>query len=405
MEGTKQHTAAGSMAGYLFQPERALYWLAKTPNGAQIGIETEDDIVIKAINEEIIGREQDKHSISDNIPFGDNSKDLWNTLGIWCKAVKSNEVNVELCKFHLVTNKVVPEGLAKRLGRAVTDLAAKACLEELRNKSLELPNSLIGIGNQVCQCDDDMLMKLIKNIEVCDSDDGTHGSELQEQVRSLLLVPSDVPFDEVYNGLLGWVHTCALNAWRNRRPAWLKRELFVNYYHRLLARYKIRPFIETAKSLISVSDDQRNHYMNELFVRQLYLLSIEQDDDLLIDAIDDYLCNIAERTRFSVDGNLTKQDFDLFDEALSNRWRLIHSAKKQTFNIKKRTADDVQSLGELTGVEVLLETLNHREHLAGVPTEHYYLTRGSYHSLANQMLVGWHPEYAQILGGKDDKNR
>jgi hypothetical protein len=404
MEGTKQHTAAGSMAGYLFQPERALYWLVNSPVGAQIGIETEDDIVIRASNDEVIGREQDKHSVSDNIPFGDSSKDLWNTLGIWCKAIKSDEVNVELCKFHLVTNKVLPEGIARRLGQAETEVEARACLEKLRNKSLELPGSLIGIGNLVCQNDDEILLKLIRNIVVCDRNDGAHGSELQEQVRSLLLVPSDVPFDEVYNGLLGWIHTCALNAWRNRRPAWLKRDLFVIYYHRLLARYKIRPFIETAKSLISVSNDQRNHHMNELFVRQLYLLSIEQNDDLLIDAIDDYLCNIAERTRFGVDGNLTKQDFDLFDEALSNRWRLIHSAKKQIFNIKKRTTDDIQSLGELLGIDVLLETLNHREYLAGVPTEQDYLTRGSYHNLANQMLVGWHPEYVHILGGKDDKN-
>jgi hypothetical protein len=402
MGGTKQHTAPGQMAGYLFQPERALYWLAKSPDGAQIGIETEDDIVIKAINDEITGREQDKHSTSDNIPFGDSSKDLWNTLGIWCKAIKSNEVNVEICQFHLVTNKVLPEGITRRLGRAVTDLEVKACMDELRNKSLTLTDPIAEIGKQVCQSEDWLLQKLIKNIVVSDSSDGAYGSRLKEQVRSLLLIPSDVPYDEVYNGLLGWIHSCALNSWRNRKPAWLMRELFVVYYQRLLAKYKIRPFVETAKSLFLDLESQRNHYMNELFVRQLYLLSFEQNDDLLIDAIDDYLCNKTERTRFSVVGNLTNEDFDLFDEALSDRWQLIHSVKKQTFKIKKRTTDDVQILGELIGLEVLSETLEHRENLAGVATEQFYLTRGSYHHLANQMLVGWHPEYAQILGGTDE---
>ncbi|MFF2912787.1 ABC-three component system protein [Paenibacillus sp. NPDC057934] len=401
MGGTKQHTAAGQMAGYLFQPERALYWLAKSSDGSQIGIETEDDIVIKAINNEITGREQDKHSTSDNIPFGDSSKDLWNTLRIWCMAIQSNEVNVEQCQFHLVTNKILPEGITKRLGRAATDIDAKACLEELRRKAFTLPDYISEIGKQVCQSEDTVLLKLIKNIVVSDSADGAHGSELKDQVRSLLLIPSDVPYDEVYNGLLGWIHSCALNAWRNRKPAWLQRELFTLYYHRLLTKYKIRPFIETAKSLMPVSDGERNHYMNELFVRQLYLLSFEQSDDLLIDAIDDYLCNATERTRFSVAGNLTKEDLELFDEALSERWQLIHSVKKQTFKIKKRTSDDVQTLGELIGLEVLSETLDHNESLAGVATEQSYLTRGSYHHLANQMLVGWHPEYAQLLGGTD----
>ncbi|UOK62722.1 hypothetical protein MT997_31890 [Paenibacillus sp. OVF10] len=220
--GTKQHTAAGQMAGYLFQPERALYWLANSPEGAQIGIETEDDIVIKASSDEITAREQDKHSTSDNIPFGDSSKDLWNTLGIWCKAIKSNEVDVRICKFHLVTNKNLPDGFAKRLGSAMTDQEAKICMGELRDKLSTLPKSTKEIAEQVCNTGDMQLLELIKNIVVSDSSDGAYGDELKKQIRSLLLVPSDVPFDEVYNALLGWIHSCALNSWRNREPAWLK---------------------------------------------------------------------------------------------------------------------------------------------------------------------------------------
>ncbi|OMF08729.1 hypothetical protein BK131_25640 [Paenibacillus amylolyticus] len=405
MGGTKQHTAAGQMAGYLFQPERALYWLANSPEGAQIGIETEDDIVIKASSDEITAREQDKHSTSDNIPFGDSSKDLWNTLGIWCKAIKSNEVDVRICKFHMVTNKNLPDGFAKRLGSAMTDQEAKICMGELRDKLSTLPKSTKEIAEQVCNTGDMQLLELIKNIVVSDSSDGAYGDELKKQIRSLLLVPSDVPFDEVYNALLGWIHSCALNSWRNREPAWLKRELFTLYYHRLLTRYKIRPFIETAKSLMPVSPGERSHYMNEMFVRQLYLLSFEQSDDLLIDAIDDYLCNITERTRFSREGNLTKEDFEIFDDALSTRWSLIHSVKKQEFKIKKRSTEDVQSLGELIGLEVLSDTLDHKENLAGVATEQLYLTRGSYHHLANQMKVGWHPDYKQILGGKNESTK
>ncbi|UOK62721.1 hypothetical protein MT997_31885 [Paenibacillus sp. OVF10] len=65
----------------------------------------------------------------------------------------------------------------------------------------------------------------------------------------------------------------------------------------------------------------------------------------------------------------------------------------------------MQSLGELIGLEVLSDTLDHKENLAGVATEQLYLTRGSYHHLANQMKVGWHPDYKQILGGENESTK
>lgn len=42
----RSHVAAGPMAGYLFQPIRALYWLMKVPRGATVGVETEDDVAV-----------------------------------------------------------------------------------------------------------------------------------------------------------------------------------------------------------------------------------------------------------------------------------------------------------------------------------------------------------------------
>jgi hypothetical protein len=397
MEGTKRHTAAGGMAGFLFQPERALFWLAQSKDGSQVGIETDDDIAIKALNEEIIVREQDKHSISANVPFGNLSRDLWNTLSIWCRAVMANEVNPSICKFHLVTNKILPDGLAKRLGSATNEQESMVCVKELRQTVHELPESVVSYADDVLLLDEKLLCSLINNLVVCDGSMSSHGDELKEQVRSLLLVPSELPFDDIFINLLGWIHSCALNCWRNKKPAWLKREAFIVYYHRLLERYKVRPFIETAKSLIAVSLDERHRHMNDDFVKQMYLLSIEENDNLLMEAIDDYLCCMSERTRFSVEGNLTKQDFDVFEEILTERWKLIHSSKQQAFRIKKRNYDDVQSLGEMLGLDVLTETLDHRELLAGQQTEQFYLTRGSYHHLANQLVVGWHPDFKRIF--------
>ncbi|NOU63217.1 hypothetical protein GC096_04040 [Paenibacillus sp. LMG 31461] len=401
MGGTNKHTSPGSMAGFLFQPERALYWLAKSKDGALIGIETEDDIVIKSMNDEILVREQDKHSISDSIPFGDRSVDLWKTLSIWCKAITANEVDPSIVEFHLVTNKIVLDGLAKKLANSKNEDDSKESAIALLDIAVQLPESMVQFVVEIINMEESLLYKMIQNIVLTDGSANSFGESLMSEVRSLLLVPTDVPFDEVYNMLLGWIHSCALNNWRNKKPAWLKREAFIIYYHRLLERYKIKPFIETAKRMIPVSEDERNRVMSDTFVKQLYLLSIEEKDTLLMEAIDDYLCCLAEKTRFSVEGNLTKQDFDDFDERITERWKLIHSTNRQSFKIKKRKSDDVQSLGEEVGLQILSVTLDHREVLAGQPTEQFYLTRGSYHHLSSELKVGWHPDFKEIFGERE----
>jgi len=45
-----QHSAAGSNAGFNYQFERALYWLASSPAGSTIGIETDDDVAVRGAN-------------------------------------------------------------------------------------------------------------------------------------------------------------------------------------------------------------------------------------------------------------------------------------------------------------------------------------------------------------------
>ena len=73
------HSAPGPSAGYGYQIERALYWLARSPAGAAVGIETDDDVAVRNGTKSLL--EQDKHSIAAGAePFGDRSRDLWNTL-------------------------------------------------------------------------------------------------------------------------------------------------------------------------------------------------------------------------------------------------------------------------------------------------------------------------------------
>ena len=75
-----EHSAPGINAAFSYQFERALYWLAKSPAGFVIGVETDDDVAILGDDgSELL--EQDKHSVRESgEPFGDRSKDFMEHL-------------------------------------------------------------------------------------------------------------------------------------------------------------------------------------------------------------------------------------------------------------------------------------------------------------------------------------
>ena len=102
------HSAAGTNAGFSYQFERALCWLAQSPAGSIIGVETEDDVAVSGADSSKL-LEQDKHSVRAAAePFGNRSKDLWNTLAIWIEALDTKEVVADTTTFLMVTNKVLP---------------------------------------------------------------------------------------------------------------------------------------------------------------------------------------------------------------------------------------------------------------------------------------------------------
>src|SRR5437899_985859 len=125
------HSAAGSNAGFIFQFERAMFWLAQSPAGCVVGVETDDDVAVRGPDGSRV-LEQDKHSVrADTEPFADRSKDLWNTLAIWTEALDNGEVNADTTMFLMVTNKTLPECIAHKINRAHSQEEITACIADL----------------------------------------------------------------------------------------------------------------------------------------------------------------------------------------------------------------------------------------------------------------------------------
>lgn len=386
-----QHSAPGSAAGFIYQFERALYWLAKSPAGFVIGIETDDDVTIQQSDGTQV-LEQGKHSIQKGAkPFSDRSDDLWNTLSIWLQALVDGEVAPDKTRFLMVTNKTLPpDRLARRIGNAETSEEIEECVAELE-KVGKSPSETIAknVKTVLSPASRTFLKTLIKSCEVSDCSDNSAGAVLREKTVSELQIPEWCsPFtDSIVDELSGWIERYALDLWRQGKPAWIQRDYFINQLYAILDYRKRQIKREKAENLIPVGDEDVEQQKGRPFVKQIFLVT--DDEDIVVSSIREYIrCNL-EKIRLSQEGNLTDNDWTDFETKLHSRWEKIF---KRIRRMKKGNSE------EDVGFEIFTETTeDHREILAGTQTEQIYLTAGTYHRLADMVRLGWHPRYEDLM--------
>lgn len=384
------HSAPGANAGFSYQFERALHWLAQSPAGSMVGIETDDDVAVRNPNASQL-LEQDKHSIRAGAePFGDRSKDLWNTLAIWIVALDEQQVLADNTIFLMVTNKVLPDCIARKIGCAKSEPEITACIEALMKAAKDPPKHIAEQVERVLRMSSrSALRSLISKCELIDGAKAAAGNALRVDTIAHLQLPawSLADGDSIVDELLGWLHKTALIKWQAKQPAWIQRDYFVNQLHAVLDRRKRHITRERAEHLIPVPQDKVGQEKARPFVKQLHLVT---DDDSLVDsAIREFIrCNI-EKGRLSVEGNVTDDDWKAFETALLSRWERIRARVMRT----KRSEPE-----EDVGFEILTDTTeDHCEKLAGSDTEQVYLTSGTYHRLADLIRIGWHPRFEELM--------
>lgn len=384
------HSAPGSNAGFSYQFERALYWLAQSPAGAIIGIETDDDVAVRGADGSRL-LEQDKHSIlEDAKPFGDRSKDLWNTLAIWIEALDSKEVAADTTHFLMVTNKALPQCIARQIGAAKTESEVTACVAALETASKKPPQHIAALIQRVLRSNSQAnLRKLILRCEMADASQATAGPQLRRETIARLPLPAwcSSNADSIVDELSGWLHHTALAAWQQNQSAWIQRDHFVNQLQAIIDGRKRHIARERSEHLIPVTDAKIGENKGSRFVKQLHLVT---DDDSIVDnAIRDLVrCNI-EKSRLSEEGNVTDDDWRAFETALFSRWDKIRA---RVIRVKEGAAQ------EDIGFEIFTDTTEeHREKLAGSDTEQVYLTSGTYHRLADMIRIGWHPRFEELM--------
>lgn len=382
-------SAAPSATGYLFQCRYGLLEAlrrTRTEDEFQICIETLDDVVFEREGQapDLL---QTKHHVRRAADLTDASVDLWKTIRIWCEGVASGALSAA-SNFILVTTASAAEGSAASYLKPGIGRSVSAALERLRTTAITSANRDNTAGYTAFTALDNELQETVfKSVWVVDA------------VPSITSLDSDLRQEVFYA-----VDRSLLEAFLARLEGWWFRRVI-----RHLDAERDKPIL--SGELLAEIDDLREQlrddnlpideaiermkvdatgYQERVFVHQLKLISI--GNERIVRAIQDYYRAFAQRSQWVREELVGVGELARYEERLRDAWRgrflimrdkLGDAAAEAKMRRLAREVYEWVETGEL-------------EHIRP-RCQDGFVARGSYHILADNYRVGWHPEFEARL--------
>lgn len=377
--------APGQYLGYSLQATRFLMRLLDAPPGWTVSLEVFEDVGVETGEGNRIA-EQGKSTLEGN-PISDRAVDLWKTFSRWLDAAHSGELNPETTIFALYISHPKTGEIVESFARAQSSGEALNALLQAKGKlwgpAPDFPlrstvsRTIVPYVDKVFEADDHVICRIIQNFELA-SGSGSPQEDLKGRFASIF-VPSEM-VDDALVYALGWVKEKTDRLLEQKKPARISAQSFQAAIVSFVRKHDNRTILNTFAGLPSPHEIQQDLKV-KTYVRQLVI--IEADDEQKIRAVTDFLRASVDRTQWGVKGLVHESSLDEFEEALLRTW---DNHKRKT-DIKLAGHPDIQK-----GHYLYLECSSHQAMLEGLQVPPHF-TPGSFHALADDLVIGWHPHY------------
>lgn len=383
--------AAAPMVGYIFQSRlallRGLQLLKKHPN-AQISIEKFDDVAFETddYSQCLI---QAKHHIVPK-SLADKSVDLWKTFRVWLEAFdKESLTNSGIRRILLTTGEAEANSAMSRLRSGHNkDLRIEA-RDLLRNAAIESKNLSTKVGRELfLKLSDTEAEIFLRSIEVCD----LHPNlvDMMDEIEGELILLSPEHVSTIAQYLEGW--------WLNVVG---KHLVEVN-----LDAIPVQSIMIKANEIgnmfkengLPVDDpnalgakDYTPDDEDAVFVRQMRIVGLS--DGTVRRGVRDFYRSSAQRSKWARENLLLDGETESYDASLQDKWsRKFDEDCTQT---SAKSEEEKQKLGRSICFWASQQQIGFRN------VVETWITAGSFHSLADRLELGWHPNFEDILVGED----
>jgi hypothetical protein len=383
----------GQYLGFSLQASRLFDHLLKAQRGDVVALEVFADTGIIRADGTVVA-EEGKSRTADGNPIADRSADFWRTLRNWVEASLNGKLDPAVTTFRLYVSREFRGGIAELFASASDRPAAQSAFaraNELLGESDEpapqtstppsppRPNDL----SFVLQQDPAVVAAVIENF-CMEFGSGRSADDLRQ---ALELYVADEYIDQVMRGMLGWIKLKTDSAIEMKEPAVISYEDFRRELNTLIRKLHQRNILESFAGE-PAEGDVREHLEVRKYVRQLDL--IQAEDDEKVRAVIDFLKAEADRVEWARRGEVHRSSMDAFQADLLATWR----TQKRRCDILHRDRSDIEK-----GMLLYCDCSLHRASIEGVPAPDHYC-RGSLHALADEPLIGWHPNYEGLLEGE-----
>ena len=390
MTTKSQFDASASMLGYIYQIRYGLLMALKKlldidePEGFSISIERLDDIAFEAEGSAVELLQTKFHGSPGNLT--NRSPDIWKTIRVWVESIKNNDIVLGQANLTLVTTQALPDDtVASYLGIGQERDASKAL--ELLNEISKENSETNAKGYEAFKSFSDTEKKVfIDSIHIVGK------SENLLQVRAKIMrygrqSVSSEAVDAYIERLEGvWFKWCVEIL--SHSPTGV-----INLGELQELIDKLRPeytqtnlpaeFADELPDIIDLDHDIR------VFIQQLQLFNAPKS--MIEQAVIYYYRAFEQRTKWASDGLLNPGELSKYDRKLYEQWK-----DQQAY---LETIEDIES--EQGKRKFSVELYNHCLQNGVVPIRRdfteTYVSKGSYQILSDQLKIGWHPEYLQML--------
>jgi hypothetical protein len=386
---TKRKTEVpGQALGYSLQFTRLTHMLLEAPEGSVCSLEVLDDVA-QEDGAGAVKLVQSKSALTAN-PAADRAKSLWKTLSNWVELAATPGFKVDKAIFELYVSRSVEGTIVESFSQASTQENARLAIAKARTALWgDSPLFALKTGvaaeissyvEKVFTADQNLLERLICNFQLT-LGSGSPQADLETLVRSHPVSRSKVT--DITNYLCGLVKRHVDQLLEVGKPAVIARDEFHEWYSSYVRKIDRETVLLSRASAPSVELSRR--YLPDNFIQQLDIIGLSYEE--MLEAASDYFMASFDRTDWAARGEVDESSFDELDGVLKRGWK--HKQRACGLNFKGRSEQDQgQALySECMQFAVPVQAMS--------PPSHFI--PGCFHLLANDLVVGWHPNYEDHL--------
>lgn len=380
----------GSMIGYLFQCRYALLESLRRLRKSEefiVSIETHDDVVFEAEGNppELL---QTKHHLNRSSDLNDYSPDLWKSIRIWAEETSNSTIPEGSTFFLITTAQATPGSAAHYLKVDDESRSVRKAIERLEDVEASSTNKENIKGFVAFRSlNPEQKRKLVSSVFIVD---GTSSIiDLDAELKEAIFPAVDKEFISSFlQRLEGWWLRRAIKhlAKRDLNPI-LSEEIYSEITS-LREQFKQESLPVDGDILDAIVDE--SSYQDCVFVHQLRIIEI--GNSRIFHAIRNYFRAFEQRSRWIREELILVGDLSYYDDRLVEEWDLMFQIMWDELG-EKFTEEAMKDAART--LYKWIETAEHHSIRQGVTEP--FVARGTYHILANEKRVGWHPMFKDRL--------